>query len=319
MKISTSILNIMNDKEKIKNIEKYTDFYHIDVMDGKFVKNKTIPFDKLYLNIKDLKKPKDIHLMVDDVMGYALKYSKINPEYITFHLEVGNTLENINYIKSLGVKVGLAINPETDVHELDKYLEMVDLILIMSVHPGKGGQKFIDISSKIDYLDSLKDKYHYIIEVDGGINNETIKYVKKVDLAVSGSYITNSLNLKGTFKTLRGFTLIELLGVIAIIGILASVVTFSVSKSLANSRYKTCLAQEKNIKEAANMYFTDNGGESVKIKDLKAGGYLDDDLENPANSKKYSDDTVVDKNGKITYNGTDKFAGGTYDCNYLKE
>lgn len=209
MKISTSILSI---KENIKyNINKLNDldidYIHLDIMDGKFVLNKTESFEDICKNISELKKPLDVHLMVKDVKRYIDKYALLKPEYITFHLEATkDPKEIINYIKSKNIKVGISIKPNTDIEDLGFYLNDVDLILVMSVEPGKGGQTFIDdMEEKIDELRLLKNayEYNYIIEVDGGINNKTIYKCLNADMIVVGSYITDSTNYEERIKILR--------------------------------------------------------------------------------------------------------------------
>lgn len=201
MKLSISILNIKDDPCKIEEIEcSSTDYIHLDIMDGKFVSNVT-EMNKIY------HKPLDIHLMVYDVKKYIDEYQKLRPEYITFHYEaVDNPKEIIDYIHSLHIKAGISISPDTEVKEIIPYLNMVDLVLVMSVTPGYGGQTFIANSvNKINELYELREKniYHYQIEVDGGINNETILLVENVDMVVIGSYITNSSNYEEVIKKIK--------------------------------------------------------------------------------------------------------------------
>ena len=144
--------------------------------------------------------------MVEDVKKYINDFSKLNPEYITFHYEAtNNPMNEINLIKQKNIKVGISIKPDTDVKKLLPYLEYVDLVLIMSVEPGKGGQKFLDSSiEKIDYLYKIRKKcnYKYVIEVDGGVNIETIDKCKKCDIVVVGSYITKN-NYEESINKLR--------------------------------------------------------------------------------------------------------------------
>ena len=190
MKLSVSILGIKDDIEKIKEIEKSrADYIHLDIMDGEFVSNKVDMFN-------DYNKTLDIHLMVNNVKEYIDKYKLLNPEYITIHYEViDNPKEIIDYIHNLGIKAGISINPSTPIESIFPYLKDIDLVLVMSVVPGKGGQTYIESSTdKINKLYELKPQYNYQIEVDGGINNETIKYVKNADIVVVGSYITKSDN-----------------------------------------------------------------------------------------------------------------------------
>lgn len=198
MKISASYLSI---KDNIgENIDKLTkcdiDYLHLDVMDGKFVSNKTMDFN----DIKDFNynKPLDIHLMVNEVKDYIDIYKSLNPCFITFHYEISyDIMSLVMYLKENNIKVGLSIKPNTKVEAIIPYLPFVDLVLVMSVEPGKGGQKYIEESTnKINELYKIREKYnyHFKIEVDGGINIDTISNVKKTDMVVVGSYITNSNN-----------------------------------------------------------------------------------------------------------------------------
>ena len=144
--------------------------------------------------------------MVSDVKRYIDEFSKINPEFITFHYEAASEISSvINYIHELGIKVGMSIKPSTDVSEIVDYLPYLDLILVMSVEPGKGGQVFIEDSvRKMEQLYNLRERenYKYVIEVDGGINDETIKKCNKADIAVVGSYITKQ-NYEEAISNLR--------------------------------------------------------------------------------------------------------------------
>jgi ribulose-phosphate 3-epimerase len=196
--LSVSILGI---KEKIrKNIKKLDkmniDFFHIDIMDGMFVENTTWKYKEVKKILKHTKTKKDVHLMVENPKKYIDEYIKINPEIITFHYEAtAEHLELINYIKENNIKAGISIKPDTKVEEIKNLLEYVDLVLVMSVEPGKGGQKYIENSTnKINELHKLREEknYNYLIEVDGGINNETKEKVKNADIHVVGSYITNN-------------------------------------------------------------------------------------------------------------------------------
>ena len=198
LKISASILDIKEPKaievEKLSKLD--IDYIHLDVMDGVFVENKTYDFIEFYNIIKNSNKPYDVHLMVSDVKKYIDEYARIHPSFITFHYEaVSDVRSVINYIRSLGIKVGISIKPTTSVSEIKKYLEYIDLVLVMSVEPGRGGQSFIiDSVSKIEQLDDLRKVkgYNYLIQVDGGINSETIKLCDKADICVVGSFITKN-------------------------------------------------------------------------------------------------------------------------------
>lgn len=195
MKISASFLSIdENIKENIQKLDTSTvDFLHLDIMDGIFVPNKTWTLSEMKNIINGHTKPLDVHLMVKDVYHYIDKFAKLNPYMITFHYEaVEDPYLVIDYIKSYGIKAGISIKPETEIVELEDLLDYVDLVLIMSVEPGMGGQKFIpETLDKIKYLKNKKKCYNYLIEVDGGINDKNIKDLK-CDIAVVGSFITNS-------------------------------------------------------------------------------------------------------------------------------
>lgn len=206
MKISASFLKIQNDKEKIRKLDLLSDYMHFDIMDGNFVSASTVSYEVMKENTSEILKPKDIHLMVEDIYSYVDTYKELSPEFITFHYEATDDVQSvIDYIKSLGIKPGISINPDTEVTVLNPYLDKIDLILVMSVFPGKGGQEFIDISDKLDYLNRYREinDLNYMIEVDGGINDMTIEKVKKADMAVVGSYITDSNDYESQFERLR--------------------------------------------------------------------------------------------------------------------
>lgn len=196
MKIAASFLDIKEPKvEELTKLDSMDiDYIHLDVMDGIFVENATYTYEEFYDITRFTTKPKDIHLMVSDVKKYIDEFSKMNPKFITFHYEAVSEVSSvINYIKELGIGVGMSIKPSTDISEISKYLPFLDLVLVMSVEPGRGGQTFIEESvKKIERLYDVKQKenYNYQIEVDGGINNETIKKCNKADICVVGSYIT---------------------------------------------------------------------------------------------------------------------------------
>mgnify|MGYP002521367927 FL=1 len=202
MKLSTSILNMKKDKENLDKLNNTTTNYiHLDIMDGKFVNNESDMFD--FINDNETNKPLDIHLMVEDTISYIEKYSKLNPNNITIHYEIkNNLLESINLIKSKNIKVGLAINPDTDIDEIIKYLDKIDLLLIMSVVPGLGGQSYIDVSNKLKQARLLQQKYNFVIEVDGGIKDNNISTID-TDIAVVGSFITSSDNFQEQINKLN--------------------------------------------------------------------------------------------------------------------
>ncbi len=209
MEISPSFLtcdfsNLKNELDEIKDIVKYI---HVDVMDGDFVPNLTFG----HKFVKDFRKyyPNnifDVHLMISNPLKYIKNYADAGSDIITFHVESKSpVLETINEIKACGKKVGISIKPGTPVSDIYEYLDKVDLVLVMSVEPGFGGQKFMPIATdKINELRELREKngYNYLIEVDGGVNDKTVEFVKGVDLAVAGSYVMNGEDKKERINNL---------------------------------------------------------------------------------------------------------------------
>lgn len=198
MKVSTSILSVKDNlKEAIDNLNNTsTDYIHLDIMDGIFVENTTWTADTLRSVLINNTKPLDVHLMVRDVKSYVDSFATLKPEYITFHYEAIDDIDSmINYIKSLGIKVGISIKPNTKIEEIYNYLPKVDLVLVMSVNPGMGGQEFIlGTQIKVNGLKEYKlnNDLNYLISVDGGINGDTVKLIRNADIAVSGSFITKN-------------------------------------------------------------------------------------------------------------------------------
>ena len=207
--ISASFLSCKKVEPAIKKLNMTDiDYIHVDFIDGKFVVGKKIPFHKLKQISKLSSKRLDVHLMTDRLIKYIKKFALLNCEYITFHIEIEKDIEKyINMIHSYGIKCGLAINPDTNIEMLKPYLSMIDMVLVMSVQPGFGGQAFIP--KTVDKLKELKkylveNNLKVIVNIDGGINNETIKEVKDyVDMVVSGSYITNSNDFQEKIDSLK--------------------------------------------------------------------------------------------------------------------
>lgn len=197
MKVSVSVLsNEIKPQDIVKKLDlARPDYIHIDIMDGKFVDNKTWSTSEVRKFTSYSTLPLEVHLMVKNPEKYIEDYALMNTSIIIFHYEaVKDINEMINIVKSYGLKVGIAINPETNINVLYPYLNLIDQVLIMGVHPGKSGQKFI-----IETLDKIKNvkniiidnNYKTIVSVDGGINDE-IGYLCKeagVDELVSASFI----------------------------------------------------------------------------------------------------------------------------------
>lgn len=211
MKVSVSILSSsIKPQDIVKKLDNTkADFIHVDIMDGKFVENKTWTISEVKKIVSYSKLPLDVHLMVENPSKYIEDYALLNTSYITFHYEAVKDIDKmINEIKNYGLKVGIAINPETDEKVLYPYLTKVDQILVMSVHPGKSGQSFIDNTpNKIENLkqEIINQNAKTIISVDGGINDETGKICvdKGVDMLVSASYIHKDIvNNINTLKRL---------------------------------------------------------------------------------------------------------------------
>ncbi len=210
MKISVSILTLdfANVEKKFVPIAKDVDYIHMDIMDAEFVPNISFGYSVVGSLRKLTDKPFDTHLMMMHPQNYIENFVKAGSQYITFHVEADcDVIKTIELIKSYGIKAGISIKPKTSVEEIKKYLPLVDMVLVMSVEPGFGGQKFMPIAiDKVKELKELKDKnnYNYLINIDGGINGETAPLISKyVDLAVSGSYICNADNPKERIETLR--------------------------------------------------------------------------------------------------------------------
>ncbi len=214
IQISPSILSADFSKlgDDIKRLEESgADMIHVDVMDGHFVPNLTIGPPVIKSLRKYTKLPFDVHLMIDPVHKYIKDYIDSGADIITFHPEATeNILKTINLIKSFNKKVGISLNPDTKISAAEEHLDKIDLILIMSVYPGFGGQKFIgEVVQKIKDLDKIRNEknFNFQIEIDGGINFETSKVAIEagVDILVSGTTIfkENNGDLKKNINTLK--------------------------------------------------------------------------------------------------------------------
>ncbi|APR00655.1 ribulose-phosphate 3-epimerase [Clostridium botulinum] len=211
VKIAPSILSADFSKlgEDIKNLDKYgADVIHIDVMDGRFVPNISfgIPIIKSIRNLTD--KPFDVHLMIEEPSKYIEDFAKAGADIISVHYEADKHIDRtINYIKSLGIKAAVALNPGTSVSCIKDLIPSLDMVLIMSVNPGFGGQKYIQYASeKIKEVKALSEKNNkdLIIEVDGGITKDNIKEIANcgADLLVAGSAVFKNGEIEKNIKML---------------------------------------------------------------------------------------------------------------------
>lgn len=199
--------NILEESKQIENLENI--WLHFDVMDGKFVPNTSFSLKDLELISKNTKLYLDVHLMIENPEAYFNDYVINGADLVTIHYEATNDLTSlIKMIKNTGVKVGVSIKPKTDAEVLFPYLKDLDLVLVMSVEPGFGGQSFL--SSALDKISKLRkeidnNNYNCLIEVDGGINKDTGELCKKagVDVLVAGSYLFGKEDILDRIEDLK--------------------------------------------------------------------------------------------------------------------
>jgi len=214
IQISPSILSADFSQlgTEIKKLEEGgADLIHVDVMDGHFVPNLTIGPPVIKNLRRYTKLPFDVHLMISPVHEYIKNYANAGADIITIHPEATENLkETISLIKKFGKKVGVSLNPKTEIKTLIDEIDNIDLVLVMSVNPGFGGQKFMpEVLDKIKELKKIRDKnqYHFDIEVDGGINFSNSKKVLEAgaDILVSGTTVfkENDGNIKTNIEKLK--------------------------------------------------------------------------------------------------------------------
>jgi ribulose-phosphate 3-epimerase len=203
--LSADFANLQNEVEEIE--KNGADWIHIDVMDGHFVPNITIGAPVVKAIKPHTNIPLDVHLMIENPQNYVEDFIKAGANIITFHYEstMDLTEDVITHIKSQNVLVGLSIKPKTEPQEILKYLLMVDMVLIMTVEPGFGGQSFIEDCAKKIPVIKQNAPDNLIIQVDGGINEQTAKICKDLgaNSLVAGSYIFNSNDIKLAIDSLR--------------------------------------------------------------------------------------------------------------------
>ncbi len=201
IKIAPSILaaNLLKIEQEVLNVVKAgADYLHIDIMDGHYVPNITFGsnFVKSIRPISNI--TLDVHLMISPVKQYIESFVKAGADIVSFHPEADSSPEEIiEEIKSLGCKCGIAVHPKIEIKDIEKYIPLIDLIVVMTVVPGFGGQSFMENQlTKISTLNELraKESLEFEIEIDGGINNKTSRLCvdKGADVLVAGSYIYNS-------------------------------------------------------------------------------------------------------------------------------
>jgi ribulose-phosphate 3-epimerase len=205
--LSANFANLEADLEMINDSE--ADWFHVDVMDGVFVPNISFGFPVIKAIKKFAKKPLDVHLMIVDPDRYAQAFKDVGADVLTFHLEACTHLHrSVQNIKNLGMKAGVAINPHTPVHLLEDIIADIDLVCMMSVNPGFGGQKFIENTfDKVVKLKALitQKKSKALIEIDGGVDLNNYKKLLScgADVLVAGNTVFGSKNPMETISLLK--------------------------------------------------------------------------------------------------------------------
>lgn len=205
--LSADFANIQRDVEMINKSE--ADWFHVDVMDGVFVPNISFGFPVIKAIKKHAKKPLDVHLMIVDPDRYISAFKEAGADVLTVHMEACNHLHRtLQNIKANGMKTGVALNPHTNIHTLEDVICDVDLVCLMSVNPGFGGQKFIENTyHKIAVLKAMikNKKAHALIEIDGGVDLNNYKKLLQAgaDVLVAGNTVFASSNPTETIKQLK--------------------------------------------------------------------------------------------------------------------
>lgn len=207
MKITVSYINSLYDSKKTVDLinETSADAIHVDLIDGIYAGTKNFDINHLPEIFKDNRKPIDIHMMVNRPSGYLNDLLKLKPICIYIHPSTEpSAFGLLNELNNYGIKRGLVINPDEEIPSFSHYFPYVDRVLLMSVVPGKGGQKFLDnTKDRLQELISLKKDNDFEIYVDGGINDETIKEVLNADGVISGSFICMNKDFENQIMKLK--------------------------------------------------------------------------------------------------------------------
>lgn len=210
--VSASILSadLLNLESEIRKLEKNgVDWIHFDVMDGVFVNNISYGIPVLSQINKKTDMFLDVHLMITDPLKYIRQFDEAGADMITFHIEsISDTMETIRALQQTECHIGIAVKPNTPAEDVFPYIEYADMILVMTVEPGFGGQAFMDMSGKIRKIREYADKNGYekiLIQVDGGIDDKTAPTVKKAgaEVLVSGSYLFKADNMTDAVRKLK--------------------------------------------------------------------------------------------------------------------
>lgn len=211
--LAADFANLQRDIEMINNSE--ADWFHIDIMDGVFVPNISFGMPVLDAIRKHAQKPLDVHLMIVDPDRYISTFKKLGADVLTVHYEACTHLHRtLQAIKAEEMKAGVALNPHTNIDLLEDVIQDIDLVCIMSVNPGFGGQSFIENTySKVEKLKNLINKKNAstLIEIDGGVTDKNAQQLAKVgaDVLVAGSFVFNAINPQETIANLKNISSLQ--------------------------------------------------------------------------------------------------------------